>query len=330
MSTFNGWNITKLTGHADPILGGFAIDRPRRYLWVTEQRYGVFQLNMVTNDYEFHRFPLEGEALYGSIAVASDGSVFVGVLNDHGILRFDRNLQPLPGISSRPVLGLHASRGAVAALVDLGDGQAVAGYSEAGDNVWTTDIAHGPSANFFYGFSPVFCTSIGIVALVGQRIIECVILGRDGAIVERRPLCIPCGSWNESLVAQTPYERRTPTGRRYLLDATYDARSNSLLLLYAPPSGNHGLVVIRWPLNVDEAVEIYDIPLWTTKIMSVANILVCYGSEQFSGPKMLFTATLDELARIPIEEMPVLYDALNPTSTPLIEDLFRQRAVGCE
>jgi len=284
------------------------------------------------NGYERIRvppYPLDGAALYGPVAVGADGSAYVGVLNETGILRFDSNLQPLPGISCPPVVGIHAIRGAIAAVVDQGDALSVAAFDDTGVCAWITPVGCGPTANFFTGFSPVFCTPVGIITLVGQRMIECVTLGCDGAVCDRRTLCIPCGSWNENLIAETPYDRRTPTGRRYLLDATFESRSNSLLLLYAPPSGNHGLVVIRWPLGGKDSIEIYDIPLWTTRIQSVANMLLCYGSEQFSGPKMLFTVALDNLERIPIEEMPVLYDAMNPSSTPLLEDLFRQPAAGC-
>ena len=321
MTALSGWNISTLTGHADPGIAGIAFDLKRQRLWISEQKYGLFRLDVRTNDYEYHRFPLIEPEGYGPLAVLPDGSVLVGVANGRRIMKFDADLQQQPDAMSDTVLGICCGNGVPAVLLDQGNGLAVATLTETGFVRSATQVAHGPMANFFQGHTPVFCSGSNIVAIVAQRDIECVLLNYDGAILERRSFNLPPGSWNESLVAESPHDRRSPTGRRYLIDATFNPASRSLMMLYAPPSGNHGLVLLDWPL-ADTAPTVYEVSLWTTRILWVGNRLVCFGSETFSGPKKVVPISLANLPIIPIDEVPALVAALTPHNPNMLEQLF--------
>jgi len=324
MSAMSGWSISALTGMSDPILGGMAIDTDRQRVWATEHGLGVLRIDCKTGDYVVFRSQLEQPESYGPITVRRDGSAFIAVNNSRRLLRFDAEVDPLTDLQFNPILGLSSHNDDVIIMSDQGNGMGVSCLTHSGVPRWTTLVTRGPVKNFFTGHTPIFCTDEGIIAIVAQQTIECLHMSYDGGVRTRTNMSIPGGSWNEELVASSAYDGVSPVGRRYLMDASYNARNHSVMLLYAPPSGNHGLVVIDWPLS-GGMPSAYKIPVWTSRIICVANRLLCYGSEKFNGEKFIFTYTPSPANRIPASEVPVLSSAITPATTPLISQLFATR-----
>lgn len=322
MAITPGWNISTITGHSDPIIGDIAYDSARQRIWFTEPEYGVVRIDVGTNNFEIYRWALANGSRYGAIGVLSDGGVYVGVTNEPKVIRLDLDLNLLPDFAIEKPLGIDARDGVVIVLANMGNGQAVICLDEFGNRLWRRRIADGAAANFFCGFAPLFCTPEGIIALVGQRNIDCYFIGYDGVIEDRRTLMLAPGSWNEDLLVRAPEQTCTPTGRRYLLDACYCKKSKCMLFLYAPPSGDHDLVIVQWPV-AGGLPNVYDIPFWATKLFAINGRLVCYGGETYSGTKKLYTLTFDDLESIPLEMFPAISsNSKGANNTPLIQDLF--------
>ncbi|MGO8672373.1 MAG: hypothetical protein ACLQVD_13540 [Capsulimonadaceae bacterium] len=315
-----GWNISVMTGHSDPVVGGIAYDALRQRLWITEQGYGTLRFNVLTTEYEMYCGALEPPAGYGPIAVANDGSVFVGVNETRQILRFDADLNPLAGITFDPVIGIAAAEGTVALLSHAGGSLTATCMNEAGMRRWSTQVARGESDRFFSGHTPVFRTRDGIAVIVASRISELVLFSMDGVLLERRPFPVETGSWNSPLDGSGGPDAGVP-GRRYLLDATYNAKHNSLMLLYAPPASRFGLVVIDLPLDWSRPA-IYNLPLWITRILWAGSRLACYGGETFTGNKKIYPIALRDLERVPLDEFPALNMSGNPSDVSVLDRLF--------
>lgn len=316
-----GWNISAITEHAEPVIGGFAYDGARQRIWFTELEYGVVRIDVGTNNFEIYRWPLDGDGRWGSIGVLSDGGVLVGVNGEPRLLHLDADLNAMPALVIEKPLAVDAREGVAVVLANMGNGQAMICLDEQGNRLWRRRIVDGEAPNFFTGFTSLFCTRDNIIALVGHRTIDCHFVGYDGVVQERRTLMLAPGSWNEDLVVRSPDQTGTPTGRRYLLDATYCSRSRSLLFLYAPPSGDHALVIVQWPVE-GGLPNVYDMPLWASRIFAVNGCLACYGSETYSGPKKIFTMSLTDLDAVPLEEFPAISSNSKGATTPNIQDLF--------
>jgi hypothetical protein len=107
-----------------------------------------------------------------------------------------------------------------------------------------------------------------------------------------------------------------------LLDAAYCKKSKSILFLYAPPSGDHALVLVQWPV-AGGLPNVYDMPLWASRIFTVNGRVACYASETYSGPKKIYSMMLDDLEAVPLEEFPAIStNSKGANNTPLIQDLF--------
>jgi len=330
MAIAPGWNISTITGHADPVVGDVAFDSVRHRIWFTEPDYGVVRIDIGTNNFEIFRWPLVNGARYGSIGVLTDGGVFVGVENETRMLHLDADLNALPEFAIEKPLGVDAREGVAVVLANMGNGRAVVCLDEQGNRIWRRRIADGANANFFCGFAPIFCAQDHIIALVCQRSIDCYIIGYDGVIQDRRSLAMAPGSWNEDLLVRSPEQTCTPTGRRYLLDAAYCKKTKSMLFLYAPPSGDHDLVVVQWPI-AGGLPNVYDMPLWASRIFSVNGRIAVFGGETYAGTKKLYTMTLDDLEAVPLETFSAISsNSKGGNTAPSIQDLFNAEPISGE
>src|SRR3569833_156773 len=322
MAIATGWNISTITGHTDPVVGDVAFDSARHRIWFTEPEYGVVRIDIGTNNFEIFRWPLVNNARHGSISVLTDGGVYVGIDGEPRMLHLDADLNVLPEMAIEKPVGIDARDGVGIVLANMGNGRAVICLDEQGNRIWRRRIADGANANFFCGFAPVFCTPDHIIALVCQRTIDCYIIGYDGVVQDRRSLAMAPGSWNEALLVRGDDQTCSPTGRRYLLDAAYCKKTKSMLFLYAPPSGDHDLVVVQWPIAGGLPI-VYDMPLWASRIFSVNGRIAVFGGETYAGTKKLYTMPLDDLEPVPLEAFSAISSSSKGgNSAPSIQDLF--------
>ncbi|MGO8673913.1 MAG: hypothetical protein ACLQVD_21460 [Capsulimonadaceae bacterium] len=324
MAALVGWNISELTGHADPVIGGMAYDARRGHLWITERGFCVIRIDVGSNSFKMYRCPAGEPSMYGPPVVLSDGSIFVADSDNRLLLHFDEETTPIRSIVHFPIVGLAAGGDSVWSLTDHGARFTVDRFDEAGRNRSSTPIAQGFSANYFQGHTPIFADDEKVIALLIQKSLECIILDREGTIRNNLPIALEGGYWEQEMMVYSPADQCVPTGRRYLLDATLNAKANSLVFLYAPPSGKYGLVVVDWPLDGTTPPTVYDLPLWVTRILWAGSRLACYGSEKFSGHKKIFPIALATLDKVPLVELPLLATAFRPMGGNVLEQLFSE------